>query len=513
MAYLVACPSSMSPCKAAEAVDPGAVRKVALEVDGKTLTISMIYVPAEEGPKPGSDDGDTGKAKASQPFYFAETELTLADFNVLANAEIREAHDAREQEMASDDDQKKDWKEMQRNSKDYVAKMVSLGEAAGITAAATAALSDSVAPRGPSLVSERFRLPTGAEWRHAMSMGSQPDKKFINPWPAFDRDFSDKERVRCQDLWSTCGGQGRFVGSQEQVIWAIREASENTAERLELLTIFTRFLLKERLLDPKQANSHSWEILADPLAERIDVAPANEWGIRGAHRGYPEWVLSVASQNEAKDFWSKFESSTVSDVDRQRASFGLCGASTFTLGKDDVRPMLQAFVTHENQVVNGKSEFSWKESEDAEVCIDRSVAMRLVLVECLSDTWVALVRTSLGKQDTVAAAREASLELVAQIERLTFGLERQRSQALIDTYLALAEYRCGDPRGGSQRVAAGIPVAFGQAAAVSVEPNIGRRRRSTSSGDDSSASRKNADAVYFTSVSRLMDRDVPSPQP
>ena len=123
------------------------------------------------------------------------------------------------------------------------------------------------------------------------------------------------------------------------------------------------------------------------------------------------------------------------------------------------------------------------------------------------------MRTALGKPDTVAAAREASLELVTQIERLTFGLERQRSQALIDTYLALAEYRCGDPRGGSQRLAAGIPVAFAQATAVSVEPNIGRRRRSTSSGGDSSASRKNADAVYFTSVSRLMDRDGPSPQP
>ena len=503
----------MGPCEAAEAVHPGSARKVELDVDGKTLAIRMVYVPAEEERKPGSDGGDIGKARASQPFYFAETELTLADFNVLATAEIREAHDAREQQMASDDDQKKDWAEMQRISQDYVAKMVSPDEAAGITAAATASLSDAVAQRGPSLVSERFRLPTRAEWRHAMSMGSQPDKKYINPWPAFDRDFSDKERVRCQDLWSTCGGKGRFVGSQEQVIWAIREASDNTAERLDLLTIFTRFLLKGRLLDPKQANSYSWEILADPLAERFDVAPANEWGIRGAHRGYPEWVLSVASQNEAKEFWSKFESSQVSDADRQRASFGLCGASTFTLGKDDVRPILQAFVTHENQVVNGKTDFSWREAEDAEVCIDRSAAMRLVLVECLSDTWAALVRTALGKPDTVAAAREASLELVTQIERLTFGLERQRSQALIDTYLALAEYRCGDPRGGSQRLAAGIPVAFAQATAVSVEPNIGRRRRSTSSGGDSSASRKNADAVYFTSVSRLMDRDGPSPQP
>lgn len=501
------------PCEAAEPINPGTNRTVELNVNGNTFAIRMVYVPAETRQNAGAEGGEIAKPKILQPFYFAESELSLADFNVLASGEIRNAHDAREQTMASEDDQKRDWEKMQRNAQAYVAKMVTPDEAAGITAAANAALAKPAGPLGPTLTTERFRLPTAAEWRHAMSMGSQPDKKHINPWPDFDRDFTDKERMRCQELWTSCGGKGRFVGTQEQVTWAVQEASDKTAEKLELLTTFTRFLLNGRILDPRKPNSYSWEILAEPLAERIDSAPGNEWGIRGAHRGYPEWVLCLASQNEAREFWGRFESSHVSDADRQRAAFGLCGASSFTLGKDDLKPMLQAFVSHESRVMNGKAEFSWQEAEDAELCIDRSVAMRLVLVMCLSDTWVGIVRTSIGKHDTFTVAEEASREFLQQLETLTSGAELQRSQAIINAYLALSEYRCGEPGSGAQRLAASIPIAFGQTSTVDAVPNLGRRRRNPASGDQAARSPKNADAVYFASVSRLMERDVASPEP
>ncbi len=502
---LFSCCGGIRHCAAAEPILPGASRDVQVIVDGKSLTLRMVYVPADQGVRADSDGAAAGKGRIVQPFFFAASELSLADFNALAPAAVRESHDANERKMATQEGQKKDWLEMQREADSYVVKMVSLDEAIGITAVATAALAKPTRQNSLRIATERFRLPTAAEWRHAMSMGSQPKNMHINPWPVFDRDFSEKERGRCAEIWTACGGQGAFIGAPEQVLWFIREASGSAEEQLELLTLFLRFLLQGRMLDPQKKNSYSWEVQPEPLAERIDAAPGNEWGIRGAHRGYPEWVLSAATQNEALDLWRRFESGDRSNDDRQRPKFGLCGAASFTLNKNDLKPMLQAFISHETAVLDGKPFFSWQDAEDREVFIDRSVSLRLVLVESLADEWVAVVRSLFADQKDATAVAENARLLLAEVERLTWGPDRSRNESIVNCYWAIAECRCGRGNDAAIRLASNAMLVSRKSS--SAEDIAMRIRRAQGGAGSARPTPGSPDGVYLKSVARLMACD------
>lgn len=506
------CDIGTLPCAAAEAIAPGSSRDVRLEVGGKPVTIKMVYVPGQQGGGTESGSSEASEKRVVQPFYFAVTELSLADFNALAPDDKRQSHDATEQRMAKQDEQKKDWAEMQRQSALYVAKMVSLDEAAAITAAATAALEKSAQSKSATLASERFRLPTAAEWRHAMSMGSQPEKMYINPWPAFERDLVEKDQGRCRELWTACGGAGVFKGTPEQLVWIIAEASGNAEQRLEVVTTVTRFLLKGRLLDPKKANSYSWEVQPEPLVERIDAAPGNDWDIRGAHRGYPEWVLSATNQNDALGFWRRCESRSLADSDRQQQAFGLCGAASFTLNKLDLRPMLSAFVNHETLVLDGKPVVSLRQAEDAELHVDRSIAIRLVLVECLADEWVALVRSAFNGKKDAKSAGDIANPFRADIERLSFGSERLQNEAIINGYHALAEYRFGAAEEAAARLASSATsVSSNTRSAEDIAARF--RRAKANAGPSTKPAPSSADSVYLQAVARLMTRDQRSVEP
>ncbi len=492
-------------CEAGDPAKPASIRDVLLKTDGGAISLRMILIPPQPEVSPDGASDPSGKERLAQPFYFAATELTLAGFNALASKETRASHDAIEAKMASQADQKKDWAAMQSEAASYAAKMVSLGDAASITAAATLAFEKSSSDRGPTLVRERFRLPTAAEWRHAMSMGSQPQAMHINPWPALERDLTGKERGRCAELWTASGGQGQFIGSPEQVRWVIERASSNTEQRLELLTIFTRFLLSGRLLDPKKSNSHSWEIQPEPLAERIDAAPGNQWGILGAHRGYPEWVISTTSQTDALGLWRKCESNACTDSDRQRPAFGLCGAASFTLNKNDLKPMLQAFISHESAVIDGRPFFSWQEADENELFIDRSVTLRLVLIESLADDWVSLIRSNFANHVNATTTAAAAKPFLAEVARLTHGSERTRNQAVINCFLAISEYRCGAGEDAAKRLAENAAQASGNLA--SAEDIAARFRRAQGSAGSSRPTSGSPDGLYLRSVARLMARD------
>ncbi|MCX7401519.1 MAG: SUMF1/EgtB/PvdO family nonheme iron enzyme [Planctomycetia bacterium] len=508
--WMLGCDRGTQPCWATEASEPGTPREVHLDVRGKQVTIKMVYVPGQEGEGGVSGSSEASSKGLKQPFYFAVTELSLADFDALAPDDRRQGHDATEQTMAQQDEQKKDWAEMQRQAASYVAKMVSLDDAAAITAAATAAATAALAKSARSssvtLASERFRLPTSAEWRHAMSMGSQPDKMYINPWPVFEHDLSEKDRGRCGELWTSCGGAGAFKGTPEQVVWLIAEASGNSEQRLELVTIFTRFLLNGRLLDPKKTNSYSWEVQPEPLVERIDAAPGNGWGIRGAHRGYPEWVLSATNQNDALGVWRRYESQAYADSDNQQQAFGLCGASSFTLNKLDLLPMLSAFVNHETPILDGVPYFSLQQAKDGGLHIDRSTSLRLVLVECLADEWAALVRSAFEDKKDAKSAVDVAKPLLAEIERLSFGSERVRYEAIINGYLAIAEYRCGAEDDAAARLASSATSVSSKTRSADDIAARFRRARGNAGSPTTPAS-SSPESVYLQAVARLMTRD------
>ena len=423
----------------------GDIREVTVEIDGESRAIKMVYVPAEESvDNSGTQDNPESESAATKiqlPFFFGLSELSLEQFDSFAPEAVRDSHQRREEQMAPQPEQQADLKKMQEESDQYYAKMVSLDEAAMVTAFLNASL-PKVETGQSRLVQSRFRVPTAEEWRRAASMASA-EGEFINPWPRFS-ELSEKEQGRCQELWASCEGRGRFEGSERQVEWLIRESNGDPGQRLELLTTVLRFLLNGRLLNPEKKNSHSWEVQPEPLVEKIDAAVPNEWGIFGIHRGYPEWVLHAANQTIAMSVWRQLEDGEFSEEEKTQDFFGLNGASSLTVNKSDLTPLQQLFVSHEHPVVSGKVAFSWQDAEENELCVDRSSTVRLVLVDCLADDWLDVVRTALVKHEGEGERSATVGDFQTEVRRLTTGPDQSRFIGIIDVWNAIAAYEAGD---------------------------------------------------------------------
>jgi hypothetical protein len=488
----------------AHGFEAGDVREVECVINGTPTTLRMVYVPGKIAQPSGQGDGSSVGTTAQLPFFFATTELSLADFEALAPKHAQESHEARERKMAVTKELKSDLARMTAEPERYYAKMVSLSEAAAVTAAMTRSLAETDGGAG-SLVQSRFRIPTVNEWRRAASMNSD-ENVFLNPWPKFS-DFSDKERGRCQELWKASGGVGLFVGSQDQMTWLFDEATGEAAGRLEIATIMFRFLLKGRLLDPAKENSHSWEIQPEPLEESIDAAPPTEWGVYGLHRGYPEWVLNVESQGEAIRFWRLVEDEAMSNVDTEKKFFGLSGASSLTLNKSDLTPLRQLSLTHQH-VLSGQTAVSWADINEADVCVDRSVTVRLVLVECLADSWVTAVRDALIKSGGPEGTAEKVERLNFEVKRLTAGREQERNLGIIEAWLAISRYRSGEKKPAGEALSSSKLFGGGtNKPKLSPEEIMRMMQRGGRPGGGNSKKKLAPDSLYFKSVGNLMIKE------
>ena len=481
----------------------GDTREVIVNIGGSPKNLQMVYVPAATATSPQNDGDDTAGAKLQLPFFFSLTELTLEEFELFAPDYAHASHEERQQRMAATEELQADLMKMKADSNQYYATMVSLDEAAAVTAALTESLSQ--ADRSDELIQSRFRIPTANEWQRAASMNSK-EHTFINPWPDFDN-FSEREKGRCQELWKACRGVGPFTCSENQMSWLISEATTNSGKRLELATIVFRFLLNGRLLNPEKENSHSWEIQPEPLAETIDAAPANEWGISGIHRGYPEWVLHVASSTEATRYWRLIEDEVLSTDKQKKQLFGLSGASSLTLNKNDLTPLQQLFVSYQH-VFGGQTTISWTDVEDADICVDRSVTVRLVLVDCLADDWLTSVRKTAMDSENMNSLREEVNDYKTDVSSLTSGSERDRYLSLIEAWAAIAQYQTGD------RAQAGATIktskAFGSQATktkLNTADILAMMNQGASPQANKPSKKIPPDSLYFQATGELMEKD------
>ena len=469
-------------CFAAPTRKPGDAKDVRIPTSSGEQVFKFVFIPAGDVPigRPGGDDEPK---RLEKDYWFAAYEISLSQFMAIAPLATQKAIVERVAKMTSTPEQKVILESIHKQHESYAVQMISIEEAAQFTAELNQQFFAHADQSKQTLSQERFRLPTAIEWQHAMSMASMSgESRSINPWPAFPGKFSKNDQVFLEDKWKESGGKEEFSGSPEQLIWLI-ENNKNPEAGIALADRFLQDLLKGRSSDlnsPEDAGS--WTKPAEELPQTLNAGGSNSWGIFGAHRGYPEWTLAGSlSQSDAFKLWRGLEESGAGNSARQDRNFQLSGAHSITIDTQSLVPLLDLFVWNRNIAVNDQVEVSLTEADDYEIHINKSVTMRLVLVETMGDKWIEIVRSSLLQDQEVGVSQASASQYTDDVSRLSSDTARDTS--VIAVYLAFAHYRYGD-----------------RSKAVTILTDALQKLSSQSKS-------MTVDTIYFASTSALMAQD------
>jgi hypothetical protein len=117
-----------------------------------------------------------------------------------------------------------------------------------------------------------------------------------------------------------------------------------------------------------------------------------------------------------------------------------------------------------------------------------------------------LVRSAFEDKKDAKSAGDVAKSLLAEIERLSFGSERVRNEAIINGYLAIAEYRCGAEDDAAARLASSATSVSSKTRSADDIAARFRRARGNAGAPTTTAS-SSPDSVYLQAVARLMTRD------
>jgi hypothetical protein len=486
---------------------PGSKRVITVKNDSGSVIVNAVVVPSG---RVFEDPGADAQAKESEvaAFLCADREATVRLYETWASDAAKASLHSRIEKFAFESSLQESHAFRRNHPDEYVSFWITPEEAASVTLAMNEALRREGNGGPRSIVQQRFRLPTANEWRQAMSAGSSQDSRNINPWPSYPTDFTEREKGMCEENWQQSGGVGDFTGSPTQIAWLIEESAGSAAKRREIVDLFTRSLLVGR----EHAGQPSWLSNAEPAGEleKIDVAPPNKWGIYGAHRCYPEWVLAIDSQADANALWRRLEEGTATENDFDRQVFQLCGAGAITAGKDangqdDISQLMDLFLWRTQRLRGEAITCSWKEAADGDISIDRNVTFRLVLVETLADEWMSVVRGQLLASHELKDLEAAAKKCHAAVAVLSAN--ESRDNALIDAYAAIALYQCGQRSLAGQNLTA---AAQRITPSKKQKPNFGNifgNRPKPSSDKPPSATPQPSEDIFLAATSKLMAKD------
>lgn len=417
-------------CVTAVGAEPGEKRKLQLAADTARVEIEFVFVPSGTVTPFGKDTA-TKPSVLTLPFYMMTTEASVQFFDAYAPAAAKKSHAEREKENAGDL-LMPDIEKRRAKGADYPVLWVSPSEIASVTAR----INNELMLQKPesSIVRESVRLPTLAEWRHAMSAGSSPEAGFFNSWPEYTA-FAKKDQGMCRDVWSACGGQGEFRGTPEQVLWLIANPGSEGARCYDVATLFTEHLIKGR----EATGVQPWAKTVDPFdsAETLTAAKPNKWGIYGAHRNpCPEWIIGNDTQAAALLRWRSVEQGTLTSDDRKQKTYALVGARFRLITREKLERFAELLIWSTPEDVS---------LDDSEMkTIDRKAAFRLVLVESLADDWLRVVRPEILAAESVEKASEIAETRTKDVQRLA-SASSALQVALIRGFHAVRAYNEANP--------------------------------------------------------------------
>lgn len=470
----------------AAGAEPGEKRNLHLTADTGRVEIEFAYVPSGTV-TPFMKDTATKPSVLTLPFYIMTTEASVKLFDAYAPDAAKKSHAEREKQNAGDL-LMPDIEKRRAKGADYPVLWVSLLEIASVTAR----VNNELILQKPesSIVRESVRLPTLAEWRHAMSAGSSPEAGFFNSWPEYTA-FAKKDQGMCRDVWSACGGQGEFRGNPEQVLWLITNPGSEGARCYDVATLFTQHLIEGR----EATGVQPWAQTVDPFdsAETLKAAKPNKWGIYGAHRNpCPEWIIGNETQAAALLRWHSVEQGTLTSDDRKQKTYALVGPRFRLITREKLERFLDLLV--------------WSSPEDASLddsemkTIDRKAAFRLVLVESLADDWLRVVRPEILAAESVEIALEIAETRIRDVQRLA-STSSALQVALIRGFYAIRAYDVAKP---SLSVDGLQPLLDNLKPSGKVKVDFAAMRRGEA---PASQSKPTGDGIYLSTLVSLIKKD------
>ena len=482
---------------------PATGKIVPLEIsldDGTSLSIPLVLCSPPttgEGAEP-SPNADSKSSPNSRAYLMATTELSFDAFQKIA-PQLYESVIER-------------WKGNSTRYRAEIEKMI--GEAGlypviGLELSEVANVFEELNTRvkhnplsGELLSTWVLRLPSASEWEHAMRSGkSEQELPYFNSWEAISN-LPEREQKILSDVWSQKFPGEPFNGTQVDLK---RLVDSGQAQDIQNYLHFFNFFLKG-------VGRSSWEDIDALESARIvssDSMPASatNWGVQGAHRGYPEWVIMSPDQKAASERWPEFlNQSSAEQQGEPGLRFALAGANRQPLIKTKMQESWSGLILAGGPKMNGNVRVSAtpQETIEGEWWANYSPGMRIAVLESLRPDWFEFVRTSANADSNSEVKLSELNQYQVSVQRLS--LNPQADVGIVKFYLAMVNLQSKNSAEAS-RVLRELAAAKTQKVKLSKESLLSglTSPSSTTPAPAPSPPKRSEEQIYLSALSSVLE--------
>lgn len=499
-AYLIMTVSLLTGLASVGAQEYGTQKNLEFVLDDEA-TVSIPFVLCS--PPPAGTLGEPN----GKPFLIGTTELSFRALEQIAPEVFTKLTDRWRQlsETAG-----RELQQMLAESGSYPAIGLELSEAAEIIAQCSARIKRN--PLSEDALSELIlRIPSAEEWEHAMRSGrTREELPLFNDWNDLSA-ATAKEAGQIEELWRNKFPGQPFNGTQSEVGSLIEKYAGNPdAPNYQLmLQFFLNNLGRGSWADPAPLESSRFTVEGTRSSGNV------EWGVQGAHRGYPEWILLAANQDAATRGWSEHQRAVQSEeAGNSGPQFSLAGAlRTGAFAGDNAPAFWSSLVLGGGPKTTGTSRVGAHSQKTVEErwAEDYYVAMRIVALETLRPDWFVFVRKT-ATADTPSAVRRVELdEFQLAIQRLS--TEPKSDLNIVKFYQALVRYQSNNTVEASKiiREIAAASNANNSTSAAADRNALRDLLRGSSSANSppkpAASTKRPAEQIYLESLAFVMEND------
>ena len=402
-----------------------APKTISLPIKGKEGEINLRFVYCPEGDLVEVDQSlkESGKTPL-KPFYFLETELTIAEYRALLGKagmdDILEVMKGMNIDLRVPYDE-----QINNNDSKWPAPFVKLKNAMEICKLANDSINNKKGKTSRSLDVYVIRIPTVQEWQYAgrgaVDVKEGATRLHFNQWV---NNVPESIIGGGTELRKKLDLLGSFDGSPAQLLDMIEKSEKFVNEIRNIANeILPLAFSKDQKLDG-WVNSASSITLHD-----VKLLKPNNWGIYGIHFNTPELVIN-ADQIEATELMNSYIITT-KKLDNMKGKITLAGpySGASLSGKSDFK----SFTLSGFQYINRRK----IENIDDEIS-EATTGVRLVMDRQLAKDYVAILRenwyNSVFKKDVKATSMVEKLKTISELSN-----EGDETFLIYNIYNAIAE--------------------------------------------------------------------------
>lgn len=407
-----------------------------ITVQGKegAATLRFIYCPKGELLEVSKDLKPT-TTKEIKPFYFLETEVTIAEYRaILGQSGVGDISSTVDK---IDAETKGSYKnQMDKKDSLWPAPFVNLKNALEICKVANESFTKKDPKKTRSLDAYFIRLPTSEEWQYAgrATTNKEDGEKQLhfNRWISAN-DVQTPDMQAGTELRKKLNLLGTFDGGQSQALDMIEKSTPYPNEIRKLAnSILGLAFSKDNQLDGWIRPDTGQIILHD-----VKFLNPNAWGIYGVHFNTPEFVFIQSNPIEATKLTEEYANGT-KNIDSIKGAFTLAGpySGAALSGYRD----FSSFTLSGFQYIPNR-----KTPNIDDLCFEATTGVRLVMDRQLSKDYVSILRENWHNAIYNLTKETATMD---EKEKILKELSSQgdESDLIYQVYKALGSYTQTDKK-------------------------------------------------------------------